>query len=146
MPEPSRLDVTLARLKAIVGEDRVGSPVLDDTHRAGSFRMESFVADGKANASNTQPQRMALRRVRPPELVSVVLRAARPIAFHGRVRRFEIAEAYGPWRTSGCWWSADGWDDEEWDVLATERDGTAVACVLTHDRQRNAWHLEAFYD
>lgn len=146
MPEPSKLDVTLARLKAIVGEDRVGSPVLDDTHRADSFRIESFVADGKANAANTQPQRMALRRVRPPELVSVVLRAARPIAFRGRERRFEIAEAYGPWLTSGCWWSADGWDGEEWDVLATERDGAAVACVLTHDRQRNAWHLEAFYD
>jgi len=31
-PEPSRLDVTLARLKAIVGDDRVGSPELDDTH------------------------------------------------------------------------------------------------------------------
>ena len=41
-PEPSRLDVTLARLKAIVGDDRVGSPVLEDTHRAGSFRMEGF--------------------------------------------------------------------------------------------------------
>ncbi len=27
-PEPSRLDVTIARLKAIAGEDRVGSPVL----------------------------------------------------------------------------------------------------------------------
>lgn len=146
MPEPSKLDVTLARLKAIVGENRVGSPLLDDTHRADSFRMESFVTGVKTDALNTQPQRMALRRVRPPELVSVVLSAARPIAFRGKERRFEIAEAYGPWRTSGCWWSTDRWVGEEWDVLATERDGTAVACVLTHDRQRNAWHLEAFYD
>ncbi len=47
MPEPSRLDVTLARLKAIVGEDRVGSPVLEDTHRAGSFRMEAFLRCGQ---------------------------------------------------------------------------------------------------
>ena len=35
MPEPSRLDVTLARLKAMVGEECVGSPVLEDTHRRG---------------------------------------------------------------------------------------------------------------
>ena len=32
LPEPFRLDVTLARLKALVGEDRVGSPALEDTH------------------------------------------------------------------------------------------------------------------
>ena len=146
MPEPSKLDVTLARLKAIVGEDRVGSPALDDTHRADSFRMGSFAADGRVDGANPQPQHMALRRVRPPKQVSVVLRATRPIAFRDRERRFEIAEAYGPWRTSGCWWSNAAWDGEEWDVLATERDGTAVCCVLTCDQQRNAWRLEAFYD
>jgi protein ImuB len=42
MPEPSRLDITLARLKAMVGEDRVGAPALEDTHRGGSFHMEHF--------------------------------------------------------------------------------------------------------
>ena len=52
-PEPSRLDVTIARLKAIAGEDRVGSPVLEDTHRPGSFRMESFAI---ANPSSTYKQ------------------------------------------------------------------------------------------
>ena len=41
-PEPSRLDVTLARLKAFVGDDRVGSPALKDSHRSGSFSMETF--------------------------------------------------------------------------------------------------------
>jgi hypothetical protein len=38
------------------------------------------------------------------------------------------------------------WDEEEWDVLATESGGASVACVLTCDRARNAWRLEAFYD
>jgi protein ImuB len=65
MPEPSRLDVTLARLKAIVGEDRVGSPVLEDTHRANSFRMESFTVGGKAHGPGTDHPRIALRRLRP---------------------------------------------------------------------------------
>jgi protein ImuB len=46
MPEPSRLDVTLARLKAMVGEERVGAPALEDTHRGGSFRVESFAREG----------------------------------------------------------------------------------------------------
>jgi len=36
-PEPSRLDVTLARLRAMVGEERVGSPALEDSHRSRSL-------------------------------------------------------------------------------------------------------------
>ena len=48
-PEPSRLDVTIARLKAIAGDDRVGSPVLEDSHRPGSFRMESFAVASQSS-------------------------------------------------------------------------------------------------
>ena len=77
-PEPSRLDVTLARLKAIVGEDRVGSPVLEDTHRAGSFRMEGFVIGGNDAPAERRAPRMALRRMRPPVPVRVELRAMKP--------------------------------------------------------------------
>jgi protein ImuB len=145
-PEPSRLDVTLARLKAIVGSDRVGSPVLEDTHRADSFRMAGFTVSGKAAAPGTQAARIALRRVRPPAPVSVVLRAMKPVAFRDRESSFEVTAAYGPWRTGGCWWSTDVWDGEEWDVLAVESGGAALACVLTCERTANAWRLEAFYD
>jgi protein ImuB len=206
MPEPSRLDVTLARLKAMVGEERVGAPALEDTHRGGSFRVESFAREGllpalapkngarmghppsarftkinKRDASHpesehpeseekAEPARMALRRVRPPMPVRVELfyplapengarrgrpagdpgsetwGAQRPVAFRDAWNRFEIAAAYGPWRSSGCWWSGDQWDDEEWDVLARGSDGARIACLLVCDRMRNAWRLEAYYD
>src|SRR6202035_1872274 len=33
LPEPTRLDVTLARIRSIVGEGNVGCAVLGDTHR-----------------------------------------------------------------------------------------------------------------
>jgi protein ImuB len=145
-PEPSRLDVTLARLKAIVGEDRVGSPVIEDTHRADSFHMQCFAVNGKEPAPGVQPPRMALRRVRPPHPIQVSLHAMKPVAFRDGDNCFEITAAYGPWRTSGCWWSAGVWDGEEWDVLAGQSDGASVACLLTCDRARNAWRLEAFYD
>src|SRR5262249_42126906 len=36
-PEPVKLELTLARIKAIVGEDRVGVAQLVDTHRPGAF-------------------------------------------------------------------------------------------------------------
>jgi protein ImuB len=140
-PEPSRLDVTLARLRAMVGEERVGSPVLEDTHRAGGFRMEGFAADGESEAEMEAISRMALRRVRPARLVRVMLSpilstkntvneiraipgpkigtwGTRPVAFSDGENRYEIAAAYGPWRTSGCWWAMEAWDTEEWDVMA----------------------------
>jgi protein ImuB len=155
-PEPSRLDVTIARLKAIAGEDRVGSPVLEDTHRPGSFRMESFAI---ANPSSTYKQseskfdeqgpdrpRMALRRIRPPAPVRVEFDASKLIAFRDRQQSYKVAAAYGPWRTSGCWWSTEPWETEEWDVLAEAGSGSSLACLLVHNCAKNRWQLEAFYD
>jgi protein ImuB len=146
MPEPSRLDVTLARLRAIVGEDRVGSPVLEDTHRPGNFRMESFATANPDRQREPGVPRMALRRMRPSVPIRVMQRETRPAEFHDWQNRFEITAAYGPWRTSGCWWSAENWDLEEWDVLAERNDGSSVACLLACDRARDEWRLEAFYD
>ncbi|MGA3010796.1 MAG: DNA polymerase Y family protein [Terracidiphilus sp.] len=146
MPEPSRLDVTLARLKAIVGEDRVGSPVLEDTHRPGSFCMEGFVVGAKSSGSKAERSRMALRRVRPPRPVRVATHVMKPVAFSDGGSRFEIEAAYGPWKTSGFWWSLDGWDTEEWDALAVSNNGEKFGCLLVLDRLRNEWRLEAFYD
>jgi protein ImuB len=70
----------------------------------------------------------------------------KPAVFRDRMNRYEVTAAYGPWRTGGCWWSTDAWDSEEWDVLAVASDGAWMACLLTCDRARNTWRLEAFYD
>ncbi len=173
-PEPSRLDVTLARLRAMVGDERVGSPVLEDTHSAGRFHMEEFSlpnlksetrgARSKKDALMEVMPRIALRRVRPPRTVRAVVSptatasplrrttlsmkhaALKPVSFRDGEHTYMIAAAYGPWRTSGCWWSLDTWDTEEWDVLATANNGATVACLLSRDCARNAWQLEAFYD
>jgi protein ImuB len=151
-PEPSRLDVTIARLKAIAGEDRVGSPVLEDTHRPGSFRLESFAASDApiaSSAGGTAHARAALRRMRPPMPVRVSLTAEKPAYFRTGQCDYAVSAAYGPWRSNGCWWSGEGWDTDEWDVLARRRDDAAsapVACLLVHDRAQNKWRLEAFYD
>ena len=150
-PEPSRLDVTIARLKAIAGEDRVGSPVLEDSHRPGSFRMENFTvahpsSGGKQSESAANRPRMALRRIRPPAQVRVQLHELKPVTFFNREQRFNVAAAYGPWRTSGCWWSTEAWNTEEWDVLAESSSGSSIACLLVRDCAQNQWQLEALYD
>ncbi len=145
-PEPSRLDVTLARLKAIVGEDRVGSPVLEDTHRSDGFHLEKFSSDIKTSIPLRTRLNMALRRIRPPIHVQVVLHAMRPSSFRERSNSFKITAAYGAWRTTGCWWSMDRLDIEEWDILAAGNDGSSIVGLLIHDLTKNQWWLEALYD
>jgi protein ImuB len=145
-PEPTKLDVTLARLKALVGANRVGSPVIDDTNRASSFQMKAFAPDERAAASSAPYPRVALRRMRPPLPVRVEVHDMRPVVFRDRTMCFAIDTAFGPWRTSGCWWTVAGWGAEEWDVLATSATGESMACLLACDRTRTAWRLEAIYD
>lgn len=48
-PEPEKLELTLARISAVVGEGRAGSPQLLDTHRPQAFEMRRFVATESEN-------------------------------------------------------------------------------------------------
>ncbi len=148
LPEAMRLDVTLARIRAIVGEECVGRPVLADTHRPDAFRMEPFaIGAGAASAQKPAgPAAAAMRQLRPAERVSVVLRGEQPTAFTFRERRYEVERAYGPWRTGGDWWSPSLWGVEQWDLIARARDGTQLCCCLARDLMQQAWQMESLYD
>src|SRR5215813_8014343 len=41
-PAPDKLELTLARLAKLVGEENIGSPTVLDTHRPGAFGMKRF--------------------------------------------------------------------------------------------------------
>src|SRR5881296_3742569 len=41
-PEPEKLELTLARLKAVVGEENVGAAEIADTHRPDAFQIKKF--------------------------------------------------------------------------------------------------------
>jgi protein ImuB len=146
MPEPSRLDVTLARLKAIAGADRVGSPVLLDSHRPGIFQMREFSINNQPLPDFESLNRTCVRRVRPPHHLRMQLDAGKPVAFRDGSAPFCVSVAYGPWQSSGCWWAVDRWDLEEWDVMATNNSGESVACLVIHDHLNGKWLLDAYYD
>jgi protein ImuB len=70
-PEPEKLELTLARIAGIVGENKVGSLRLLDTHRPEGFLMQRFAPNGgknsvvKNNVGNNKDQRgtrLILRR------------------------------------------------------------------------------------
>jgi protein ImuB len=56
-PEPEKLELTLARIAGIVGEGRVGSAELLDTHREGAFAMRHFAPTESAPSDlNVKPE------------------------------------------------------------------------------------------
>jgi protein ImuB len=162
LPEPMRLDVTLARIKAIVGEECVGRAVLADTHRPDGFRMEGFSTPASQDRSPGTPQfsvaavgagssralgesLAAMRRLRPAEKIEAILRGGRPVGFVFRARRYEVERAYGPWVMSGDWWEQTLWGVEQWDLIARGDRGLLCCCVV-RDVARDVWSMAALYD
>jgi protein ImuB len=147
LPEATRLDVTLARICAIVGEDNVGRAVLQDTHAPESFRMEPFTVPPADSAKDAPPQpRASMRQLRPPEPTSVTLQDSRPGMFFFRERRYTVEQAYGPWLTEGDWWNQALWGSEQWDLVARAQNGTMLCCCMMRDLMQNQWQMAALYD
>jgi protein ImuB len=147
LPEPSRLDVTLARIRAIVGEENVGRAVLTDTNQLDGFRMEPFnVSSVEAAEAPSTPLRPAMRRLRPAEAAFVTLQSERPRAFLFRDRRYSVERAYGPWLIGGEWWSATLWGCEQWDFVASAHDGAVFCGCLVRDLLRGQWQMVGLYD
>jgi protein ImuB len=150
LPEPMRLDVTLARIRAIVGEDCVGRPVLADTHRPDGFRMEPFsLPTGSASAAipdRADASVAAMRQLRPAERVAVALHGEKPTEFTFHEKRYKVERAYGPWLTSGDWWNPSLWGLEQWDLIARAWDGTLLCCCVVRDLTQQAWQMVALYD
>jgi protein ImuB len=161
VPVPEDLATLLARLGALMGEARVGAPVVLDTHDArqvalGPFRLRDRRAEvpehrgaeaaGAASAASASSP-FALRRFRLPIAVRVAAEQHTPlriIASAPGVPAGPVVTCAGPWRTSGGWWSLDRteWDRDEWDV---ELDG-GVRCRLARHRGTGHWEIEGVFD
>jgi protein ImuB len=147
LPEATRLDVTLARIRAVVGENNVGRAMLQDAHAPAAFRMEPFtVASGEPRAIAASQPRISMRQLRPPERASVVLQDSRPTKFYFRERRYAVERAYGPWLSGGDWWSPTLWGQEQWDLAARAHDGALLCCCMVRDLLEDRWLMAALYD
>jgi protein ImuB len=145
-PEPGRLEVLLARLRKLLGEQRVGSPELTDDHRPNAFRMIPFAPPTPAKSEKLSfSVPTAFRVYRPPQAIGVVLTNAAPTRVFWSSQKYVVQEIAGPWRVSGQWWSEMNWCREEWDVrLATE--STERVCRIAFDPRSRCWYVQGTYD
>lgn len=142
--DPHGFADTLARVMALVGSDRVGTPVTENTHRPDAFKLipPPPVLEPMPQGFMHPPRALPLRRHRPPLPATVELSGSRPAFLWSNGPRGAIRAVAGPWHASGDWWEKDrGWQREEWDVeLAT---GGVYRLVRV---PRQGWFLEGEYD
>src|SRR5205823_6614623 len=83
-PEPEKLELTVARLRHLVGDGQVGTPERADTHRPDSFFMRPFAPCPAAAAQGMtavaeEHARLCLRRFRPPRYAQVIVVNHQPV-------------------------------------------------------------------
>jgi protein ImuB len=140
-PEPEKLEITLARIRALVGPANVGAPELVDTHRPDALRMGPLTT-AKGAIVISRP-RLALRRFRPPCPAQVwCTNHGQPARIYSAKGGGNVVTFAGPWRTSGDWWTTDLWDRQEWDV---EIQSVGVSRIY-EDSLRGQWFVEGSYD
>ena len=147
--DPNQLSETLARLTGLLGADRVGTPVLEETHRPDAFRMEPFAWNvsmrfAADTAASTEEKKdgpgVALRRFRSAPPAAVLLDANKPAHLRSAQINGKVADQRGPYFASGNWWEEKSWKRAEWDLEL--QSGTICRCQECAD----GWQLDGVYD
>jgi protein ImuB len=144
-PEPEKLELTVARVRHLVGQDRVGTPEICDTHRPDAFVMRAFApASASMAATEEAPAlpRLCLRRFRPPRYAQVLVVNQQPVRVTSQSLQGRVVVAKGPWRTSGEWWRQDAWNRDEWDVALE----TGGIYRIFQEIDSGRWFVEGSYD
>jgi protein ImuB len=140
-PEPEKLEITLARIRGMVGAANVGAPELVNTHRSDAFRMGSL-GTAKGTVFTAHPK-LAFRRFRPPCPAQVWCTSqGQPARIFSAKGGGSIIACAGPWRTSGDWWASDVWSHQQWDV---EIQSVGVSRIY-QDYLQGEWFIEGNYD
>lgn len=142
--DPHGFADTLARVMALVGSERVGTPVAENTHRPDCFQLvpPPPALEPLPQGFAHPPRGLPLRRYRPPLPATVELADTRPAFLWTTTARGPVTATTGPWQSSGDWWEqARGWHREEWDV---ELEGGGLYRLARIPTQ--GWFVEGEYD
>jgi protein ImuB len=152
---PDRLATTIARLAALLGADRVGSPRAVDGHRPERFALAGYAPPpppdlaGKPAAGRGL---LAVRALRPPLAIEVLAEDVHPSPRLLSLKTTapdaapqisgSVKVAAGPWSLEEGWWTESPADRDYWDVELT--DGGLYR--IYRDRKGGAWFADGIYD
>ena len=162
---PDRLATTIARLAALLGADRVGSPRTVDGHRPERFTMSpSGFAPPPPPRLRTPAKNgrglLSVRVLRPPVPLEVLIESravegrGRGLQAHARPTSLKsppdaapaisgaVRVASGPWSLEEGWWTETPADRDYWDVELS--DGGLYR--IYRDRAGSAWFADGVYD
>ena len=139
-PAPDKLELTLARIRGIVGEDKRRHP------RTPKYAPPPSIPTVQAPATNHQPPAanpasQAFRYFRPPLQRKNRTRTPAPHKDHRPRHNGKVINAAGPWRTTGDWWTATPWNRDEWDITLS----TSVLYRIYREPDQH-WFIEGTYD
>lgn len=141
--DPHGFAETLARLSALVGPDRLGTPQPEDTHRPDTFKLTppTPTVPPAAEPPLHAPLSLPLRRFRPPLPVGLTETGDGKLFLWSNDHRGEISFRSVPFYRDGDWWQPDrAWSRIEWDVALTT--GGLYRLILDGDD----YFLEGEYD
>jgi protein ImuB len=162
-PDPDKLELTLARIAALVGEGNVGAPQLLDSHRPDAFQVRQFSIVAAASPNSHHPLKnkteinlppptapaIALHAFRPPIPARVQLQGNKPASVFFQGRSGKIIHASGPWRTSGDWWEDKPWQEDAWDLeIVFSGEGSLAQSFyrFSYDELLDKWFVRGVYD
>jgi protein ImuB len=142
--DPHQFYDTLARLAAVVGADRVGTPQCRDSLRPDAVILIPPPAAIAEYRPVPRPPLVGpmLRRLRPAQAATVELRDLRPTYLLCPAASIQgaIRDTRGPWPRSGNWWDRDTWAQDEWDVQLD------AGGLYRLSQTRDGWWVEGVYD
>lgn len=152
-PEAEQLEITLARIRGVVGGvdaggiHCVGSPRTVDSHQPGAFTVRSFSPASETHGlSSAVVPALALRLFRPALETSVELTGEKPHIVRLWKKHRRVLAASGPWCSSGNWWDrTKAWAREEWDVALKTVEGIGYYRIY-FDRLNQQWFVEGVFD
>ena len=148
-PDPDKLELILARLSNLAGQDQVGAFELLDAHRPRAFVMAKFEPE-KAHVqiapSRGYSPKVALRLFEPAKRATIRLRSDHPLHLSFDDKRGEVIEHSSPWLASGEWWNEMAYSRKEWDVEVQFSDGTRGKFLIFVDLRTNQSFVDGSYD
>lgn len=157
---PDKLATTLARLFALLGPERVGSPRPVNGHRPERFSLVEYTPPPPPEVRReprTGRGLLAVRVLRPPLELEVITGGdgdgatlppaeIRAVVNDETARRVKIEGtvkvASGPWGLEEEWWTEDPAGRDYWDV---EIAGSGIYRIY-RDRATGSWYADGIYD